>query len=200
VDYYKLIPSLAYAWEAILDSENEVHKQRIIEVCDEDFDVSSIQQTFTHRQLKDISKKLLNVVKLRPLSDKGDVEISLPNDDLVLLATRPMEHNKVSLASSRKIPTADDEDARNHALMREAAKQSSVLQILHSSYTPSELILCIVDESDESRVVDYTRQLEISVARSELYKSSGVMKENLSGIKKLLNVTDDPGNDSTPRF
>lgn len=165
VDYYKLIPSLAYAAEYIHESENAAHKERIVEVCDENFDIASVQQTFTHLQLKEISKKLLGAVRLRPLSDKGDVAISLPNDDLVLLATRPMEHNKVSLSSSRNLPTADDAEARNRALMREASKQSSVLQILHTSYTPSDLILCVVDESYDTRMVEYTRLLEIDQVR-----------------------------------
>lgn len=33
----------------------------------------------------------------------------------------------------------------------------------------------------------------IDQVRSEIFKRSGVMKENLSGIKRLLAVTDDPG-------
>ena len=194
VDYYKLIPALANAVEVLAERDNGPQRDILVETSHPDFDVATITQSFTKRQLKDIAKKILNLVKLRLSASKGllgdHVDISLPRDDLVLLAARPMEHAKSSLNQSQSRTKADTDTGEEEAAAVED-KSGSVLEIMHSSYTPSGVIMRIVDEADNGRVI-FERFVSISQARSELYKLSGNISEHLSGIKKLLAVTDDP--------
>ena len=192
IDYYKLIPPLCNAVEILADKENGPQRDRIVETAAADFETTTVYHSFSKRQLKDIAKKLLLLVRLR-LNEKGGVEISLPRDDLVLLATRTMQMPKTGPAPplrSRKSTKTWDNDA-DDMVMLDKNKAGSVLQILHSSYTPSDIILRIVDEADGGKTVN-ERTIPIHSTRMELYKLSGAITENLTGIKKLLTVTDDP--------
>ena len=57
-----------------------------------------------------------------------------------------------------------DEDNENTLSGRGEHKPGSMLEVMHSSYTPHDIILRIIDVTDNNRVVFY-RTLPIHVAR-----------------------------------
>ena len=218
------------------------------QVFSPDFDLSTVKETLTKRQLKDVAERVLAAVKLRPsrhgsaLADQ--FEISLPKDNLVLLANRQMEVQKVAAVSAAPSPSRGKTQRASIVDEPPADRSGSMLEILYTTYTPADFVLRISDEADEGKILyqvrllimhvhvhlymymfvatprafffpspfhplllipsitprrtapHHQRTLPISVARSELYKNSNAMKENLTGIKKIIAVTDDPGKTS----
>jgi len=203
-----------------------------------------VKETLTKRQLKDVAERVLAAVKLRP-SRHGSAladhfEISLPKDNLVLLANRQMEIQKGATVSAAPSPSRSKTQRASIVDEPPADRSGSMLEILYTTYTPADFVLRISDEADEGKILyqvrlpiahlylymcvatprafffpspfhplllipfttprraapHHQRTLPISVARSELYKNSNAMKENLTGIKKIIAVTDDPGKTS----
>ena len=69
------------------------------------------------------------------------------------------------------LPNDEDNEGEGNLSGRGEHKPGSVLEVMHSSYTPHDIILRIIDETDNNRVVFY-RTLPIHVARYEPILSS----------------------------
>jgi hypothetical protein len=131
-----------------------------------------VKETLTKRQLKDVAERVLASVKLRPsrhgsaLADQ--FEISLPKDNLVLLANRQMEVQKVAAVSAAPSPSRGKTQRASIVDEPPADRSGSMLEILYTTYTPADFVLRISDEADEGKIL-YQVRLLIMHVRLHMY-------------------------------
>jgi hypothetical protein len=126
-----------------------------------------VKETLTKRQLKDVAERVLSAVKLRPsrhgsaLADQ--FEISLPKDNLVLLANRQMEVQKVAAVSAAPSPSRGKTQRASIVDEPPADRSGSMLEILYTTYTPADFVRRISDEADEGKILYQVRLLVVHV-------------------------------------